>query len=496
VTPEGYKLGTICILDTVARPHGLNQEQLSTLSDLADMTVKVMVDRRYQLNKKKNEQNPTQKFTYTAHDLMAPLVGIQASLSVLKDDSVVKEVLGEHQFELLCTAAACSELMIRICKDAVDGLNLSGYKNSTEAPNCSSTRNEVSNRSIPLTNVEELVKSLQMIAEPIAKVPCMVTLDKALPNVIVGDDLKLFRSTVNLLTSAIDRTSTGMVHLSIRLDESVVLFECEDTGEDIPVEEYQFLFQPGGDAVSARVGLSSIANLIESLGGEYGFRPRDGYAISKCSGRRRSGSIFWFSIPLILPEMLDNSHRGMISTSMVDGKIEPIDTSHRLETEIQSTSLTATTLCAGSSFMKDVDREAQTTRTNFSLSKSKITSAEVATLATNLDVPLADLEPVPLNGLMSGITSNNVRRRRALVIDDSVVVRRSLVRTLNSLGFDVIQADDGEEGLKELKQFLFDLVLCEFSLPVMNGVTYVQLMDCMYNDFTHLTFRMRTISFE
>ena len=454
MTPEGFKLGTICILDTETRPHGLTPEQLNTLKDLADMTVKVMVDRRYQLNKKKSEEDPAQKFSYTAHDLMAPLTGIHSSLSMLKDDSVVKSVLGEHQFELLCTAAACSQLMIRICKEAVDGLH---PKVSTKSSILTTgLQKTIETNNSNLTNVQELLRSLQMIAEPIAKVPCIVTLDQAVPSVIVADDLKLFRSSVNLLTNAISRTVTGMVHLSIRLDETVVLFECEDTGEDIPVDEYQYLFQPRPAAGSARVGLSSIASLIDSLEGEYGFRPRDGYAISSSTGRRRSGSIFWFSIPLILPEQLEKSQDGALSKSMIDRIMLPVDVSYRFGTNIPP-SIPSKSLSNLSSFPKADDSAAKQVDpaqdSNISGNSVKATSDLVA--------PPDEDKPLPLN----------MRKRRALVIDDSVVVRRSLVHTLNSLGFEVVQAEDGEEGLKHLQQTLFDLVLCEFLIPAMNGLT-------------------------
>ena len=63
-----------------------------------------------------------------------------------------------------------------------------------------------------------------------------------------------------------------------------------------------------------------------------------------------------------------------------------------------------------------------------------------------------------------------MRQRRALVIDDSSVVRRSLAQILNQLGFEVTQACDGSEGLRELQKTLFDIVLCDFMMPVMDGV--------------------------
>ena len=62
---------------------------------------------------------------------------------------------------------------------------------------------------------------------------------------------------------------------------------------------------------------------------------------------------------------------------------------------------------------------------------------------------------------------------RALVIEDSLVVRKSLTRVLVNLGFQVTQATNGMDGLKELKKSMFHLVLCDFLMPILDG------LDCI-----------------
>ena len=65
------------------------------------------------------------------------------------------------------------------------------------------------------------------------------------------------------------------------------------------------------------------------------------------------------------------------------------------------------------------------------------------------------------------------RQQRALVIDDSIVVRKSLARALEKLGYSVSQAENGLEGLTHLKRELFDVILCDFVMPLMDGVDCV-----------------------
>jgi two-component system, cell cycle response regulator DivK len=61
--------------------------------------------------------------------------------------------------------------------------------------------------------------------------------------------------------------------------------------------------------------------------------------------------------------------------------------------------------------------------------------------------------------------------RRILVIEDNPDNRILITDLLTSLGYDVIVAVDGEEGVARAKSDLPDLVLMDLSLPHMDGWT-------------------------
>lgn len=64
---------------------------------------------------------------------------------------------------------------------------------------------------------------------------------------------------------------------------------------------------------------------------------------------------------------------------------------------------------------------------------------------------------------------------RALVVDDSRAQRAFLKRMLIGLGFDVIEAEDGQRGLERLKTAgPFELVLVDWNMPVMTGIDFVR----------------------
>ena len=66
----------------------------------------------------------------------------------------------------------------------------------------------------------------------------------------------------------------------------------------------------------------------------------------------------------------------------------------------------------------------------------------------------------------------NVRGKEkgtALVVEDSACVRKIMARALERLGWNVVQAKNGQVGLSELKQGSFDVCFMDFLMPVMDG---------------------------
>ena len=66
------------------------------------------------------------------------------------------------------------------------------------------------------------------------------------------------------------------------------------------------------------------------------------------------------------------------------------------------------------------------------------------------------------------------RKSRVLVVDDSRFQRRILSASLSSLGYDVIEADSGEQALAMCRADLPDLVLSDWVMPGMSGLEFCQ----------------------
>ena len=56
-----------------------------------------------------------------------------------------------------------------------------------------------------------------------------------------------------------------------------------------------------------------------------------------------------------------------------------------------------------------------------------------------------------------------------LIIDDAVHIRRLVARMLEQAGFNTLEAADGLQGLRILKEKMPDIVTCDISMPLMDG---------------------------
>jgi two-component system chemotaxis response regulator CheY len=65
------------------------------------------------------------------------------------------------------------------------------------------------------------------------------------------------------------------------------------------------------------------------------------------------------------------------------------------------------------------------------------------------------------------------RARLCLLVDDSRMIRKVSRRIVEALGYAVIEAENGEEGLARCKAQMPDLVITDWNMPVMSGIEFV-----------------------
>ena len=73
---------------------------------------------------------------------------------------------------------------------------------------------------------------------------------------------------------------------------------------------------------------------------------------------------------------------------------------------------------------------------------------------------------------------------RALIIDDSSVMRKIVTRSLRQAGIDlsqVLEAGKGAEALAILQESKVDLILCDINMPVMDGLEFIKQLPGVPN---------------
>ncbi len=70
-----------------------------------------------------------------------------------------------------------------------------------------------------------------------------------------------------------------------------------------------------------------------------------------------------------------------------------------------------------------------------------------------------------------------MKKLRVLIIDDSSVMRKIVERSLRQAGLElqeVREAGNGAEGLAEVKNGTFDLILSDINMPAMDGLEFLR----------------------
>jgi len=64
--------------------------------------------------------------------------------------------------------------------------------------------------------------------------------------------------------------------------------------------------------------------------------------------------------------------------------------------------------------------------------------------------------------------------KKVMIVDDSVSMRQMVSYTLRQGGFEVIEAEHGQDALNKLVGATVDLILTDLNMPVMDGITLIQ----------------------
>jgi signal transduction histidine kinase len=288
-TPDGFRLGTLCVLDRV--PRTLTPKQARMLAALAHQVVVQLELRRHLAEREAEEETlranvreldrMKKEFVATvSHELRTPLTSIVGSLGLLS--SGLMGELPSDVRQLVLLAERNSVRLIALINDILDFEKLeSGRMEMTHAP-------------APLLRI--LRQAVEVIAPVAAQEQVTIEL-RAEVAVVHGDEARLAQATVNLLSNAVKYSPRGgTVTVTASVSRGWTEVQVRDEGPGIAVALQPKLFRRFQQIESsdsrpkggAGLGLAMCKAIVEQHGGTVGVESREG-----------EGSTFWFRIPAL-----------------------------------------------------------------------------------------------------------------------------------------------------------------------------------------------------
>ncbi|HSD57848.1 MAG TPA: response regulator [Methanotrichaceae archaeon] len=342
------------------------------------------------------------------------------------------------------------------------------------------------------------------------------TIDKKVPETIIGDPGRLRQVLGNLLSNAVKFTDEGEVALSVSIDESnEVHFAVQDTGIGIPQGSMHQLFQPfsqmepsitrlyGGTGL----GLAISKKLIELMGGRIWAESEEG-----------KGSTFHFTIKA--PSGQSETKTSAVSPQMIGKRIlivEDNKTNRRiLSKQVYDWGMVPMATSSGQEALKYIRRGDDFDIAILDMDLQDISSFGLEEEICNKALPLVllvslgkrippnhayltkPIKPSKLYQVLNDILPKEPTKRpvqqvsvsqpiqnhplRILLAEDNISSQKVAQQMLRRLGYKVDTVANGIEALHALERQHYDVVLMDIKMPVMDGLEATRIIRQRWPD--------------
>jgi signal transduction histidine kinase/DNA-binding NarL/FixJ family response regulator/HPt (histidine-containing phosphotransfer) domain-containing protein len=442
-----------------------------------------------------------------SHEIRTPLNGVIGNLELLALTTIDNE-----QFELVDDAEKAAKALLGLIGNILDFSKIEAGKLTTEMGDIN-----------PTGLVEEAVDVLQSLGRQ-KNIFVGATFGPNVPTLVRGDAIRVRQILLNLIGNAVKFTERGGVQVTLTAtsgdqEKSELRFDVHDSGQGFDQIRAAKLFKPFSQgrtsvdkAEGTGLGLSICKSLVEVFGGTIG-----------CESVPGEGASFWFTLPVTVvipaPPQLPRPDLSSIRVMVIgrgDNAAQSLENYFKLRgaTVIKESHRTALAFVsernADKALRVDVavlvpdesdDDASETTQRLRELHVVPLLCAVSRSPRTWLRQGFAAMIPpdvganyidrnirllvghvrsrerlAELQDSVASAYSPSLSGKRVLILEDRLLNQTVIQKQLKKLGVDCVLVANGVMGLEMLDRQRFDLILCDCSMPVMNGYEFTQAL--------------------
>jgi hypothetical protein len=291
---EGASLISKGLLNTRVKVYsrdeiGVLATSFNQMADTLEHYIRELQETEENLKKEKERAEASEKakqlfLANMSHEIRTPMNGILGFARLLEESLTEKE-----QLEYIHVIIKSGDDLLVILNDILDFSRMEAGKITFE--------------SAPF-NLRDIIHSTVMMMESKSKqknISVVNNIDDKIPDIILGDSVRLNQILLNLVSNAIKFTEKGQISISViciekNMNNLILEFRIKDTGIGIPLDKQEKIFESFEQATAdtsrrfggTGLGLSIVKQLVELQNGEIFLNSKPGY-----------GSDFYFRLSFL-----------------------------------------------------------------------------------------------------------------------------------------------------------------------------------------------------